>query len=428
MIAGWLVVLVALLCLLLGVPLFGVVALLTLGLIHFLGDGFLQEIVGDMFNAVNKDILLAIPFFIVAGQVMTEGTIALRIIRVARAWLGWMPAGLAITAVGACVFFAAISGSSPVTLIAIGSALFPALTREGYRENFSLGLLPAAGSLGILIPPSIPMILYAISVSTPERPVAVGDLFLAGVLPGLMIAGVLCVYSIGMEGLKAKVRFDAVEARASLKAGFWSLMLPVLILGSIYSGFATPTEAAALGVVYALVVELWVHRDLRIRAVPKVLVEGALSMGTLFLLIVLAMALNQFLALERIPQQLAEGMQSLVSNKVAFALLVNIFLLVVGCFMDVLSAILILGPILVPMAMAYGFDPVHFGIIFIVNLEIGYLTPPMGMNLFVASSVFKRPLEQVVMASLPFVGLMIGCLALITWLPEISLWLGRFLE
>lgn len=422
------IILAVLLCLVLGTPLFAGLALLTLACVHFLGDGFLADIVADMFNAVNKDVLLAIPFFVVAGQLMTEGSIARRIIEVAKAWLGWLPAGLAITAVAACMFFAAISGSSPVTLIAIGSVLFPALVKEGYGEKFSLGLLTTGGSLGILIPPSIPMILYAVSVSSPERSVPVGDLFLAGVLPGLLIASVLGGYAVATQGSRARIPFRMGEAMAALRRGIWSLLLPVIILGSIYSGACTATEAAALSVVYALFVELVIHRELKWRALPGVFVEGGVGMGTLFLVIVLAMALNQFLALEQVPQGLAEGMRGLIESPLAFAILVNLFLLAVGCVMDIMSAILILAPILAPMAAAYGFHPVHFGIIFIVNLEIGYLTPPIGLNLFVASSVFKKPLEKVIAACLPFIGLMIGCLALITWFPWLSLWLVRALD
>lgn len=425
---GFLIVLVALVCLLLGAPLFAALAVLTLGCVHFLGDGFLTDIAADMFNAVNKDVLLAIPFFVVAGQVMTEGSIARRIIAVARAWLGWMPAGLAVTAVGACVFFAAISGSSPVTLIAIGSVLFPALVKEGYSEKFSLGLLTSAGSLGILIPPSIPMILYAVAVSTPEMPVSVGDLFLAGVVPGLMIALVLGIFSIFTQGHRARFPFRAAEAFATLREGIWSLLLPVIILGGIYSGICTATEASAIAVVYALAVELFAHRDLKLRAIPGLLVEGGLGMGVLFLVIVLAMALNQFLALEQIPQGLAEKMQSLVSSPLAFALMVNVFLLAVGCVMDIMSAILILAPILAPMAAAYGFNPIHFAIIFIVNLEIGYFTPPIGLNLFVASSTFKKPLETVVVSCLPFIALFLVCLGLITAFPGISLGLVRLFD
>lgn len=422
------ILLAALICLVLGAPLFAGLALVTLGCVHFLGDGFLADIVADMFNAVNKDVLLAIPFFVTAGQLMTEGSIARRIIEVAKAWLGWLPAGLAVTAVAACVFFAAISGSSPVTLIAIGSVLFPALVKEGYGEKFSLGLLSTGGSLGILIPPSIPMILYAVAVSTPERSVPVGDLFLAGVFPGLLIASVLAGYAVATQGKRARIPFRLGEALAALRRGIWSLLLPVIILGGIYSGACTATEAAALSVVYALFVELVIHRELKWRALPGVFVEGGLGMGTLFLVIVLAMALNQFLALEQVPQGLAEGMRGWIESPLAFAILVNMFLLAVGCVMDIVSAILILAPILAPMAAAYGFHPVHFGIIFIVNLEIGYLTPPIGLNLFVASSVFKKPMERVISACLPFIALMIGCLAAITWLPWLSMWLVRALE
>jgi C4-dicarboxylate transporter DctM subunit len=251
---------------------------------------------------------------------------------------------------------------------------------------------------------------------------------MAGVIPGLLIATVLAGYAVATQGKRARIRFRMGEALCALRRGIWSLLLPGIILGGIYSGACTATAAAALSVAYALFVELVIHRELKWRALPGVFVEGGLGMGTLFLVIVLAMALNQFLALEQVPQGLAEGMRGLIDSPLAFIVFVNLFLLAVGCVMDIVSAILILAPILAPMAAAYGFHPVHFGIIFIVNLEIGYLTPPMGLNLFVASSVFKRPLEQVISSCLPFIALMIGSLGLISWFPWLSMWLVRALE
>lgn len=425
---GWLIVLAAVLCLLFGAPLFTALGVVTLACVYFLGDGFLVEVVADMFNTVNKDMLLAIPFFVAAGQIMTEGSIARRLVAAAQAWFAWLPAGLAVTAVIACIFFAAVSGSSAVTLIAVGSVLYPALRKAGYPENFSLGLLTAGGSLGVLVPPSIPMILYAVVVSTPDRPVPVGDLYLAGILPALFIAASLAGYSMWAHRGMARERFRWSEALAATRKGFWSLLLPFIVLGSIYSGFCTATEAAAVSVLYALAVELLIHREIRIGKVPDMLVQGGLTMGTLFLVIVLSMSLNQYLALEQIPQRLAEDIQGLISGKPAFAVLVNLFLLVAGCPMDMMSAILLLGPILSPMAAAYGFDPVHFGIIFIVNMEIGYLTPPIGLNLFIASTVFKAPMDKVVRACLPYILLMIACLGIITWFPFLSLGLAGLFD
>lgn len=428
MLTGWLIVLAAVLCLLIGAPLFTAIGVVALACVWFLGDGFLVEVIADMFNTVNKDMLLAIPFFVAAGQIMAEGGIARRLVAAAQAWFGWLPAGLAVTAVIACIFFAAISGSSAVTLVAVGSVLYPALRRADYPEKFSLGLLTTAGSLGVLIPPSIPMILYAVMVSTPEHPIAVGDLYLAGLVPALFIAASLAAWSMWRQRGMPRVRFSLGEALRATRRGFWSLLLPFIVLGSIYSGICTATEAAALAVIYALGVEILVHREMSFRKVPGVLAQGGLTMGTLFLVIVLSMSLNQYLALEQIPQKLAEGVQGVVSSKLAFAVLVNAFLLLAGCPMDMMSAILLLAPILSPMAAGYGFDPVHFAVIFIVNMEIGYLTPPIGLNLFIASSVFKAPMDRVVSACIPYMLILTACLGIITWFPALSLALVRLLD
>lgn len=420
------IVAVALLCIVIGTPLFIVLALVTLGSLYFLGDGMLTEMIADMFNAVNKDVLLAIPFFLIAGQLMTHGSIARRLIDFAKATVGWMPGGLAVSAIFACVFFAAISGSSPVTVIAIGTMMFPALIKDKYKERFSLGLITSAGSLGILIPPSIPMIIYAIVVSTPNHTISVADLFIAGIMPGLLIAFLLMVYSVVAQRAnphETRISFSFKKFKKAFQEGILALFLPILILGGIYSGFFTPTEAAAAAVVYAFVVEWLVHRDLKIKEVPKIIIESSTVMGSLFLIIVIAISFNQFLALERIPYRAAEWMNTLVSSPVMFLIVVNIFLLILGCFMDIMSAILIVGPLLGPMAIEFGIDPIHFAIIFIVNMEIGYLTPPLGLNLYVASSIFGKKIGTVVVSTLPFTLILIFALLLISYIPSISLWL-----
>lgn len=422
----YLIVLAALICIVIGTPLFIVLSIVTLGSVYFIGDGMLTEMIADMFNAVNKDVLLAIPFFLVAGQIMTHGSIAKRLIDFAKATVGWMRGGLAVTAIFACLFFAAISGSSPVTVIAIGTMMYPALIKENYKENFSLGLITSAGSLGILIPPSIPMIIYAIVVSTPSHIVSVADLFIAGVIPGLLIGLLLMIYSVITQKqniYETKIDFSFKQFRSSFKSGILALLLPIIILGGIYAGFFTPTEAAAVAVVYAFVIEVFIHKDLKIKQIPAIFIQSTSMMGTLFLIIVVAISFNQFLALERIPYQAAVWMNEIVNSPLMFLIVVNIFLLILGCFMDIMSAILIVGPLLGPMAVEFGIDPIHFAIIFIVNMEIGYLTPPMGLNLFVASSIFEKKIGYVVKSTLPFTLILLFALILISYIPSISLFL-----
>jgi len=340
-----------------------------------------------------------------------------------------LPGGLAVAGVAGCIFFAAISGSSPVTVIAIGSIMVPALIKMNYPERFSLGLFTTAGSLGILIPPSIPMIVYAIMVgaTTPMDPI---DLFLAGVVPGAFIGGMLALYSvfIGIRYKLATDPFDLPRILRECRRGFWSLMLPVIILGGIYSGIFTATEAAAVSVVYALVVELFIHGELKIGDLPGVAENSMRVMGALFIIIALAIGLNHVLVLEQVPDRMVAWLVSLELNRTTFLLMVNLFLLVVGCFMDIMSAILIIAPMLAPMAMAMGIDPIHMGIIFIVNLEIGYCTPPVGLNLFVASTLFQKGLGEIIQAVLaPLLIMLIGLLC-ITWIPLMSTGLGRVLD
>jgi C4-dicarboxylate transporter DctM subunit len=413
----------ALLLLGIGAPLFIAVAVATLGCLQFLGDGLLTAMIADMFNAVNKEVLLAIPFFVFAGALMTEGGIARRIIDVARALTGWLPGGMAITTILACLFFAAISGSSPVTVIAIGSMMLPALLKEGYREGFSLGLVTSAGSLGILIPPSIPMIVYAIMVSNSRNPLSVADLFLGGIGPGMVIGAILAAHAFfqGTRGQGTRQPFSMAALCQSTRAGIFALALPLLILGGIYGGWFTATEASALAVAYALVVAVVIHRELPLTALPRLAAEAGVVMGSLFLILVTAMAFNQFLTLEQLPQEAATWVTGHVHSRLSFLFLANLFLLALGCVMDILSAILIVAPLLAPIAAGYGIHPIHFGIIFIVNLEIGYLTPPLGLNLFVASTCFERPITTVVRAAAPFTLLLLLGLALVTYLPAISL-------
>jgi C4-dicarboxylate transporter, DctM subunit len=431
---GQLVFFGCILLLLVGSPLFLVIGVASVACVTLIQEYSAVNIAKDMYEAVKKEELLAIPFFVLAGNLMTQGSIADRLVGVARAIMGKTPGGLGLASIFACVIFAAISGSSPVTVIAVGSVMFPMLRRERYPEDYSLGVLTSAGSLGIIIPPSVPMIVYAIMVSNQDQQVSPNDLFVAGVLPGLFIAMMLAFYTL-YQTRPTRKDIDIVipdyegtyfeNLFGEMKRSILALMLPILVLGGIYGVLGplkfTVTEAAAVAVVYALVIELFVHRELKWKKLPKVLSDSGVMMGTLFLIIVLAIAFNKFLAEQYIPQNAAAWMQEHVSNKWQFLILVNLFLLALGCVMEIISAILIVAPLLAPIAMSYDIHPLHFGIMFIVNLELGYLTPPLGINLFVSSTVFNRPVVDVMKGALPFLFLMLFCLIVIIFVPSLSL-------
>jgi C4-dicarboxylate transporter, DctM subunit len=445
---GWLIFINCMFLLVIGTPLFVLIGFACLFSVMLIGNGDPINIPIDMFEAVKKETLLAIPFFLLAGTIMTAGSISRRLIETAKSLIGHFPGGLAISAVFACLLFAAISGSAPVTVIAIGGIMFPALIKENYDEDFSLGLVTSAGTLGILIPPSIPMIIYAIMAPVDGKALSVRELFVAGVLPGLVVALILCVYSVLRQDLKnLKIgKFDGRKALSATMDGIFSLILIILIFLGIYFGLFTAVEAAAVAVFYACLVEFVLQPcisywrqdtsfekrtyssflELKPRDVPKVFIESSIIMGALFAIIVLAIAFNKFLCEEQIPQAAAAWLSSKVSTKLGFLVIVNIFLLLLGCVMDIISAILIVAPLLAPIAIQYGVDPIHFGIIFIVNLQIGYITPPIGINIFVASGLFKRSVVQVIRATVPYVLILLIALAIITYMPSFSLLLlGR---
>lgn len=400
----------------LGLPLYAIMGIITGFCYMMLAGEPLSVVIGDIYYAADKEVLLAVPLFVLAGQIMTKGSISRRLIQVATAFTRPIPGGLGLAAVFSCSVFAAISGSSPVTLIAIGSLLYPALTQAGYSKRFSMGLLATGGTLGIIIPPSIPMIIFAIMAG-----VSVVDLFKAGVGPGLLLMSLLGAYAVWRAPKSARSPLDGKEVITALKAGVLSLFMPIMILGGIYSGFFTATESAAIAVLYALVVEVFIHREFKFKQLTSVAVETAETLGLLFLILILAVSLNKYMTIEEIPQMLVDMISRNVDSKLSFLLLVNVVLLIVGCFMDAMSAILVLAPLLTPMAQHFGVDPVHFGIIMIVNLEIGYLTPPIGINLFVASGMFKESIGEVVKSVVPYLFVMLLGLALICAFPQISL-------
>jgi C4-dicarboxylate transporter DctM subunit len=382
------------------------------------GDGRLDNIVLDGWDALNQDVLLPIPLYMLAGAIMAEGAIAERLIRVMRALAGPIPGGLAVATCLSCGLFAAIVGSSTVTLLAVGSIMYPALQQAGYSKAFSIGLICAGATLGIIIPPSIPLILYGVMTAT-----SIADLFLAGVGPGLLLMGIFTIYSIATNWQRRTGRWEMRELVGSLRDGIWAILMPVLILGGIYSGQFTATESAAVAVVYALIIELFVYRKLDLRGVLRVSTETTRLLGGLFPVLMMALALNKFLTFEQVPARIVETLSIWLDSPTEFLVMTNLLLLLVGCIMDIGSAILILAPILQPVAEAQGMHPVHFGIMMTVNLEIGYLTPPLGLNIIVAMTAFRENFWFICRAVLPFIGLMLLGLVIVAAWPDLSLFL-----
>lgn len=405
------------------------VAIVMLGVttatVHFYLPVPLQAVVQQLFNGMDNFILLAIPFFILSGNIMARGSISKKLVEVMQLMVGHLPGGMAIAAILACIFFAAISGSSPATVIAIGSIMIPALIRHGYDERFSVGLLTSTGSLGILIPPSIPMVLYALVMN-----VSVGKLFMAGIVPGLLIGAILIAYSFilaSRHGWKTTVVYAKGERWRLLRSASWGIAMPVIILGGIYFGIFTPTEASAIAVIYALFVEFFIYKDMDMKKLNEVLKESVILSSVLLFIIACAMTFIWLLTREKLPALAAEFIVSHIENKYLFLLVINIFFILVGCFMDIVSAVVVISPILLIALQQYDIDLIHFGIMMIVNIEFGFLTFPFGLNLFVAMGITGKSLTEIGRAVLPFLGLLFFGLMLITYIPEISLWLTRIL-
>jgi C4-dicarboxylate transporter, DctM subunit len=416
------VILLALLAL--GVPLFVVIGTgAALAFALYAGQGGIEGLtvlIVKMTSLTTKNIFLAIPFFVVSGAVMGAGSIARRLVAVAEALVGGMRGGLAVAALLASVIFAALCGSSPVTLIAIGGIMYPAMIKAGYRESFSLGLITTAGSLGCLVPPSIPMLVYAISV-TGTSGVDVRDLFLAGLGAALLITTMLAIYAIVRAGpVQAGVGFSRARLAKALREGAFSLALPAVILGGIYGGLFTPTEASAVSVVAAVIIEVLIHRSLSWGELPAIIVRAATNLGGLLLVIALSLAVNDFMVEAEVAETALAQIRALGLGPVGFMLLVNVFLVVTGMFMDSISAIVLFTPIIAPAAVALGIDPLHLGVVFIVNMEIGYLAPPIATNLFVAASVFKKPFGLVTRAVLPSLAVLCVGLLIVTYVPTLT--------
>jgi C4-dicarboxylate transporter, DctM subunit len=407
-----------------GKPLFAVMGSVAI-LFYLTADPQLDLtlIFTQMAQIVDQSVFVTIPLFVLAGMLLAESQAPVRLVNVARALFGWMPGGLAVEAVVTCAFFTAFTGASGVTIVALGGLLYPMLLAEKYPEKFSLGLLTTGGSLGLLFPPSLPIIVYAlIAGPLTQNRVDVDRLFIAGVIPGALLVIVLSAYAVFVSVRAGVPRhaFDVGAAVRSLRGAAWELPIPLIVIGGIYSGLITAIEASAVVAFYALLVEVVIYRDIRVRDLPAVMRKTAELVGAIVVILGMALALSNYFIDEEIPQQLLRAMETRITSPLTFLLVLNVFLLVVGCLLDIFSATLVVVPLIAPFAARFGIDPIHLGIIFLTNLEIGFLTPPVGMNLFLSSLRFRRPITEVTRVSLPFIGILLLCLLVITYVPWLS--------
>ncbi len=409
----------------LGVPVSVALGASTLITAHFFADMELMGIVSHVFDGLNKYSLMAIPMFILAGSFLSKGGAAKRIIDFAKSIVGHLPGGLPISAIFAAMIFAAVSGSSPATVAAIGSVMFSAIKEAGYPQGYAIGTIATSGSLGILIPPSIVFIVYGVTAD-----LSIGKLFMAGVIPGLLIGFMLMAITyIGAVrlGFKKEKPASFKERLLKFKEAFWALMLIVIVIGGIYGGLFTPTEAGAASAVYAFIVSVFIYKDLKLKDCYQIILDSALTSSMIFFVICNAMIFAHFLPDETIPQQITRMIMDANVGPVMFLIIVNLLLLFMGQFMEPSSIVMITVPLLLPLVIALGIDPIHFGVILVVNMEIGMITPPVGLNLFVAAGMTGLSLKEVVVSSLPWVAVLFVGLIMITYIPIISLWLPQLM-
>ncbi|MBK6603306.1 MAG: TRAP transporter large permease subunit [Betaproteobacteria bacterium] len=408
-----------------GMPISIALGLTVLSFLFTMTQVPLESVALKLFTGIEKFEIMAIPFFILAGNFLTHGGVAKRMIRFATAMVGHLHGGLALGGVLACALFAAVSGSSPATVVAIGSILLPAMVKQGYPMKFGVGVIGTAGGLGILIPPSIVMVIYAVSTNS-----SIGKLFIAGIVPGLLLAALLLsvTWAVAKKRNYPRMpRASLAEMVAAFRESFWGLALVVVVIGGIYSGIFTPTEAAAMSAAYAFFVSVYVYKDLTLKQVPKVLLDSANLSAMILYIITNAVLFSFLLTSEQIPQSLAAWINDMGLSPWMFLMVVNILLLIAGNFMEPSSILLITAPILFPVAMKLGIDPIHLGILMTVNMEIGMITPPVGLNLYVASGIANMGLTEVTKACAPWILVMLLFLLLITYVPAITLWLPNLL-
>lgn len=409
---------------LLGAPLFAVIAASTM-LAFARTDTDLTVVMIEVYRLAEMPVLLAIPLFTFAGYLLAESHAPQRLVRITNVFLGWMPGGLAAVVLVVCALFTAFTGASGVTIVALGALLFPALSQAGYPERFNLGLITTSGSLGLLFAPSLPLILYSVVAQQLNigQPVAIGDLFIAGILPGLLIILLLATFGLWQRRGHhvPPAPFSAREALAAVRDTAWELPLPLIVLGGIYSGFFAVSEAAAVTALYVLVVEVFIHREIRLADLPRIMRESMVLVGAILIVLSMSLASTNYLLDAEVPTRLFTLIRSHVHNAFGFLLLLNLFLLALGMMLDIFSALVIMVPLILPIAIGYGIHPVHLGIVFLANMEIAYLMPPVGMNLFIASYRFNRPMLEIFRAVLPFVAILVVAVLIITYWPWLSL-------
>jgi tripartite ATP-independent transporter DctM subunit len=378
-----------------------------------------------LFRTMDNFALVVVLYFILCGNIMTAGTIVDKLIKAANAMVSWLPGGLGMAGIIACGMFGAISGSTVATVVALGGFMIPALIGKGYDEKYAVGCMTSSGNLGIIIPPSISMILFSMISNC-----SLEGLFLTGFSPGIMMIIGMCLYTYIIHRKRTEILLATPsfkEVVAVFKDSFWSLMLPVVIFAGIFSGAFTANEAAVVACVYAFLVELFIHKSLKLKDVMRVTVNSAVTSGTLLIIVAGATCFGRYLTLENIPNKITEVVMGGIQSPWAFLLWVNLFLLVVGMFMDVISATLIIGPVFLPMLAVYGINPIHFGLLMTVNLAIGYCTPPVGVSLYITGAMVNKDLIWVTRAVIPFILIQLAVLGIITYLPETALWLPRLL-
>lgn len=414
---------------LLGAPLFAIIAACAL-LGFYQNDVDLTVVAIEFYRLADMSILLAIPLFTFAGYLLSESRAPARLMRLTQALLGWLPGGLAMVSLTSCALLTAFTGASGVTIVALGALLYPALIQAGYRESFSLGLVTTSGSLGLLFAPSLPLILYGVIAQQMSvgRSFTIDELFLAGIMPGILMLALLSGWSYWQNRHLALAAFTATEARHALFEARWELPLPFVVLGGIYSGYFAVSEAAAITTAYVLIVEVFIYREISLRQLPETMRNSMVMVGGILLILGVSLASTNYLIDADVPGRLFGFVKEHISNQLTFLMALNIFLLILGTMLDIFAALVIMIPLLLPIAVGYEVDPVHLGIIFLANMQIGYFTPPVGMNLFIASYRFQRPLLQLCRATLPFFFILLLAVLIITYWPTLTLGLPAWLD
>lgn len=414
-----------LLMLFLGAPLFAVILGATM-LGFYSSNVDLAIITIELYRIADTPLLVALPLFTFAGYILSQSRTSERLLRLTRVFFGWMPASLAIVSLLSCALFTAFTGASGVTIVALGALLFPALVQDGYGEKLSLGLVTTTGCLGLLLPPSVPLILYGIIVQQMNLgiDISIQQLFLAGIFPAILMIILLSVWlAWKTQHLNIpKTHFSFIEAKAALQAALWELPLPFFIFVGIFGGFFAVSEVAAVTALYVTLVEVFIYREVKITQLSKIITESMQMVGGIFMILGVAMAFTNFLVDAEVPAKLFSWVKASIESKFTFLLVLNIFLLLLGAMLDIFSATIIVVPLILPIALGYGIHPLHLGMIFLANMQIGYLTPPVGMDLFIASYRFDKPIVEIVVATLPFMLILLMAVLIITYIPWLSLW------